>query len=66
MQAYEKDLALLREGVEVTIRSEAYPQEALKGKVDFLGQRRGPGDPHHPGARQRHEPGREAAARACS
>lgn len=37
MQAYEKDLALLREGVEVTIRSEAYPQEALKGKVDFLG-----------------------------
>ena len=37
MQAYEKDLALLREGVEVTIRSEAYPQEALLGKVDFLG-----------------------------
>jgi cobalt-zinc-cadmium efflux system membrane fusion protein len=37
MQAYEKDLALLREGVEVTIRSEAYPQEALKAKVDFLG-----------------------------
>ncbi|MFI5006710.1 MAG: efflux RND transporter periplasmic adaptor subunit [Solirubrobacterales bacterium] len=37
MQAYEKDLALLREGVAVTIRSEAYPQEALKGKVDFLG-----------------------------
>jgi membrane fusion protein, heavy metal efflux system len=37
MQAYEKDLALLREGVEVTIRSEAYPQEALKGKVDYLG-----------------------------
>lgn len=37
MQAYEKDLALLREGVEVTLRSEAYPQEALKGKVDFLG-----------------------------
>jgi cobalt-zinc-cadmium efflux system membrane fusion protein len=37
MQAYEKDLALLREGVEVTIRSEAYAQDALKGKVDFLG-----------------------------
>jgi len=37
MQAYEKDLALLREGVAVTIRSEAYPQEARKGKVDFLG-----------------------------
>lgn len=37
MQAYEKDLALLREGVAVTIRTEAYPQEALKGRVDFLG-----------------------------
>ena len=37
MQAYEKDLALLREGVAVTIRTEAYPQEAFKGKVDFLG-----------------------------
>jgi cobalt-zinc-cadmium efflux system membrane fusion protein len=37
MQAYEKDLALLREGVAVTIRTEAYPQEALNGKVDFLG-----------------------------
>jgi len=37
MQAYEKDLALLREGLAVTIRTEAYPQEALKGKVDFLG-----------------------------
>jgi cobalt-zinc-cadmium efflux system membrane fusion protein len=36
LQAYEKDLALLREGVAVTIRTEAYPQEALKGKVDFL------------------------------
>jgi len=37
LQAYEKDLALLREGVSVTIRSEAYPQESLKGQVDFLG-----------------------------
>ena len=37
MQAYEKDLAQLREGVEVTLRSEAYPQEAFKGKVDFVG-----------------------------
>ncbi len=36
LQAYEKDLALLHEGVAVTIRTEAYPQEALKGKVDFL------------------------------
>ncbi|MGE0453251.1 MAG: efflux RND transporter periplasmic adaptor subunit [Vicinamibacteria bacterium] len=37
MQAYEKDLALLREGVAVTLRSEAYPQEAFKGSVDFIG-----------------------------
>jgi len=37
MQAYEKDLALLREGVAVTIRTEAYPQEAFKGRVDFIG-----------------------------
>lgn len=37
LQAYEKDLALLREGVPVTLRSEAYPQEAFKGKVDFIG-----------------------------
>lgn len=37
LQAYEKDLALLREGVAVTLRSEAYPQEAFKGQVDFVG-----------------------------
>jgi cobalt-zinc-cadmium efflux system membrane fusion protein len=37
VQAYEKDLALLREGVAVTLRTEAYPQEAFKGKVDFVG-----------------------------
>lgn len=37
VQAYEKDLALLREGVAVTLRSEAYPQEAFKGTVDFIG-----------------------------
>jgi cobalt-zinc-cadmium efflux system membrane fusion protein len=37
LQAYEKDLALLRDGVAVTIRTEAYPQEAFKGEVDFLG-----------------------------
>jgi len=43
MQAYEKDLALLREGVAVTIRTEAYPQEAFKGKVDFLGSVVDPG-----------------------
>ncbi len=37
LQAYEKDLALLREGVTVTIRSEAWPQETFPGKVDFIG-----------------------------
>lgn len=37
MQAYEKDLAMLREGVSVTIRTEAYPEKAFKGKIDFLG-----------------------------
>jgi len=37
MQAYEKDLSMLREGVAVTIRTEAYPEKAFKGKIDFLG-----------------------------
>lgn len=37
LQAYEKDLALLHEGVPVTIRTEAYPQESFEGRVDFLG-----------------------------
>ena len=37
LQVYEKDLALLHEGVPVTIRTEAYPQEAFEGRVDFLG-----------------------------
>jgi cobalt-zinc-cadmium efflux system membrane fusion protein len=37
LQAYEKDLALLREGLPVTIRTEAYPQETFHGRVDFLG-----------------------------
>ncbi len=37
MQAYEKDIALLKEGVAVTLRTEAYPQEAFRGRVDFLG-----------------------------
>ena len=31
MQAYEKDLALLREGVDVTLRSEAYPAGRAQG-----------------------------------
>ena len=37
LQVYEKDLALLHEGVSVTIRTEAYPQETFEGRVDFLG-----------------------------
>jgi cobalt-zinc-cadmium efflux system membrane fusion protein len=37
LQVYEKDLALLSTGLPVTIRAEAYPQEAFKGRVDFLG-----------------------------
>jgi cobalt-zinc-cadmium efflux system membrane fusion protein len=37
LQAYEKDLALLSKGLPVTIRSEAYPQDSFKGRVDFLG-----------------------------
>ena len=36
-QAYEKDLALLREGVAVTLRTEAWPQEVFRGSVDFIG-----------------------------
>jgi len=37
LEAYEKDLALLREGVAVTIRAEAWPEEAFRGRVDFVG-----------------------------
>jgi cobalt-zinc-cadmium efflux system membrane fusion protein len=37
LQAYEKDLAHLSKGLPVTIRSEAYPQDSFKGRVDFLG-----------------------------
>ena len=37
VQAYEKDLALLKEGLRVTIRAEAYPREAFEGRIDFLG-----------------------------
>ncbi len=36
LQAYEKDLALLHEGLTVTIRAEAYPQEAFVGRIDFV------------------------------
>ena len=37
LQAYEKDLALLKRGLPVTLRTEAYPQESFRGRVDFLG-----------------------------
>ena len=37
LQAYEKDLALIHQGLPVTIRVEAYPQEFFRGRVDFLG-----------------------------
>jgi RND family efflux transporter MFP subunit len=37
LQVYEKDLALLAEGLPVTLRTEAYPQETFHGKLDFLG-----------------------------
>lgn len=37
LQAYEKDLPLLKEGLSVAIRAEAYPQESFHGRIDFLG-----------------------------
>jgi cobalt-zinc-cadmium efflux system membrane fusion protein len=37
LDAYEKDLALLREGLSVAIRTDAYPHESFGGRVDFLG-----------------------------
>ncbi len=37
LSAYEKDLALLHEGLSVTLRTDAYPQETFGGRVDFLG-----------------------------
>jgi cobalt-zinc-cadmium efflux system membrane fusion protein len=36
-QAYEKDLALLRDGVALTLRTEAWPEEVFQGRVDFIG-----------------------------
>jgi cobalt-zinc-cadmium efflux system membrane fusion protein len=36
-QVAEKDLALLREGLAVRIRSESYPDEHFAGRVDFVG-----------------------------
>jgi len=37
LQAYEKDLALLHEGLSVAIRTEAFPHESFGGRVDFVG-----------------------------
>ena len=37
LHAYEKDLALLHNGLPVTIRAEAYQQESFKGRIDFVG-----------------------------
>lgn len=37
LQAYEKDLAAIREGLPVAIRTEAYPHQRFLGKVDFIG-----------------------------
>lgn len=36
-QAYEKDIALISEGLSVLIRTEAYPQASFRGRVDFIG-----------------------------
>jgi len=43
LNAYEKDLALLHEGLPVTLRTDAYPQETFTGRVDFLGSVVDPG-----------------------
>jgi cobalt-zinc-cadmium efflux system membrane fusion protein len=37
LQVYEKDLALLKNGLAVTIRAEAYPRETFEGRIDFVG-----------------------------
>lgn len=37
LQAYEKDLALVHDGLAVAIRTEAYPQESFSGTIDFVG-----------------------------
>jgi cobalt-zinc-cadmium efflux system membrane fusion protein len=43
LQAYDKDLALVNDGLSVTIRTEAYPQESFKGRIDFVGSTLDPG-----------------------
>jgi cobalt-zinc-cadmium efflux system membrane fusion protein len=37
LQVYEKDLSLVRQGLPVRIRAEAYPQDTFSGRIDFLG-----------------------------
>jgi cobalt-zinc-cadmium efflux system membrane fusion protein len=37
LQAFEKDLALLHEGLPVSVRTEAYAEESFTGRIDFLG-----------------------------
>lgn len=37
LNAYEKDLALLHDGLPMTLRTDAYPQESFHGRIDFLG-----------------------------
>jgi cobalt-zinc-cadmium efflux system membrane fusion protein len=37
VEAYEKDLSLLRKGLSVTIRADAYRQETFHGRIDFVG-----------------------------
>jgi cobalt-zinc-cadmium efflux system membrane fusion protein len=37
LNAYEKDLSLLHEGLSVSLHTDAYPQETFHGRVDFIG-----------------------------
>ncbi|HJQ99334.1 MAG TPA: efflux RND transporter periplasmic adaptor subunit [Candidatus Polarisedimenticolaceae bacterium] len=37
LHVYEKDLAATHEGLDVAIRTEAYPQERFRGRIDFVG-----------------------------
>ena len=56
LQAYEKDLALLHEGLSVTIRTEAYPQESFEGRIDFIGSTLRPDHAHRQRARDGGQP----------
>ena len=54
LQAYEKDLALLHEGVPVTIRTEAFPHEDDRdGTEPLRRERAGAGDRFEAGTLQR-------------